>query len=388
MSTSPLAIVHYPRHITLRERPLPALHDGDLLVAPLLAGLCGTDLQVLRGERHDPASVLGHEGVVRIVACGRSAGTHWQPGQHVILNPTHPHDPAQLLGHLQDGLFQQRLRVPAGLVEAGLVVPLPVDLPAPLATLIEPLASVIYGLQLMARHKRPGPLLVYGDGTIGHLVARCAHALLGPDSPVLLIHNSLSGLQWSQHHALAHTRCLLRDDPKMDARLRYSGATAALLATPRNATLRSLAHALDYLADDAVIDVLGGVARGSHLAELPDVADLAAVRALNCGGFPEQGAFVHTRDRWRRPRVLFGHRGVATCHLVDSCRWLARQPELFMPLVTHQVPLEEAAALMQQIANSHDRLLHGRRFVKVAITINPCPAILRATPPEAMPCTP
>ncbi|WP_287811816.1 2-aminoethylphosphonate--pyruvate transaminase, partial [Pseudomonas sp.] len=78
-----------------------------------------------------------------------------------------------------------------------------------------PLASVIYGLQLMARHKRPGPLLVYGDGTIGHLVARCAHALLGPDSPVLLIHNSLSGLQWSQHHALAHTRCLLRDDPSI-----------------------------------------------------------------------------------------------------------------------------------------------------------------------------
>ncbi|WP_277961025.1 alcohol dehydrogenase catalytic domain-containing protein [Pseudomonas sp. RIT-To-2] len=388
MITHPLAIVHQAAHVSLRERPLPMLHDGDLLVAPLLAGLCGTDLQVLRGERHDPAVVLGHEGVARIIACGQGAAAHWQPGQHVILNPTHPHDPSLLLGHLQDGLFQQRLRVPAAMVEAGLVVPLPVDLPAPLAALIEPLASVIHGLQLMARHKRPGPLLVYGDGTIGHLVARCARTLLGADSPVLLIHNSLSGLRWSQQHALAETCCVLRDDPGLDARLRDCGATAALLATPRNATLRCLEHALDYLASDAVIDLLGGVPAASHLPALPEVEDLAGVRALNCGGQPLEGAFVHTRDRWRRTRVLFGHRGVATRHLMDSCAWLARQPGLFMPLVTHHVPLEAAARLMQQIANGHGRHLDGRRFIKVAMTINPCPAVLRATLLEPSPCSP
>ncbi|EUA92746.1 cyclitol dehydrogenase domain protein [Mycobacterium ulcerans str. Harvey] len=39
----------------------PALEPGDLLLAPLVAGICGTDWQILRGDRPDDSPVLGHE---------------------------------------------------------------------------------------------------------------------------------------------------------------------------------------------------------------------------------------------------------------------------------------------------------------------------------------
>ena len=386
MINLPLAIVHQHRRIDLRSRPLPSRSAKGLLVAPLIAGLCGTDLQILRGQRHDPTAVLGHEGVVRIVANNAPGGEHLQLGQHVIINPTHPHDPGQLLGHLQDGLFQQRLYLPASQLDAGLVVPLPEDLPAPLAALIEPLASVIYGMQLMARHKRPGLLLVYGDGIIGHLAARCARTLLGAETRVVLIHHSLQGLHWSQKHATAGTRCVLRDDPGLDALLRMDSATAALLATPRHATVWCLEHALKYLADNAIIDLLGGIPGHCHAPSLPGVEDLAHVRASNCAGLPLAGCFVHTWDCWRRPRILFGHRGVSAEHLLHSSRWLASTPDHFLPLVTHQLSLSEAAVLMQRYADGHGRHIDGQRFLKVAITVNPCPAILKAAPKETSTC--
>jgi threonine dehydrogenase-like Zn-dependent dehydrogenase len=58
----------------LIELPDPIAGDGELLVAPISAGVCGTDLETISGHG-DPAYVkypasLGHEWVGRVIGHG------------------------------------------------------------------------------------------------------------------------------------------------------------------------------------------------------------------------------------------------------------------------------------------------------------------------------
>src|SRR5215469_17349474 len=58
-------VVRQPGEVVLEERDIPRAGPGELLVRPEVAGLCGTDLDIVAG-RIDPAYiryplVLGHE---------------------------------------------------------------------------------------------------------------------------------------------------------------------------------------------------------------------------------------------------------------------------------------------------------------------------------------
>ena len=73
MKTTHRAMVWANGKLSVLERPTPKPDGHEVLVAPLYAGLCGTDIQILRGLRFDSSPVIGHEGVARVVAAGRDA---------------------------------------------------------------------------------------------------------------------------------------------------------------------------------------------------------------------------------------------------------------------------------------------------------------------------
>ena len=84
---------------------------GELIVAPEKVSICGTDMQILRKLRDDPALVVGHEGLAKIVEVGEGV-SGFEVGDRVTVNPTHPSDPSFLLGRNINGLLQQRVRIP------------------------------------------------------------------------------------------------------------------------------------------------------------------------------------------------------------------------------------------------------------------------------------
>ncbi|MFJ4195048.1 alcohol dehydrogenase catalytic domain-containing protein [Pseudomonas sp. NPDC089534] len=389
---SHLAIVREGHRVSLETVPTPSAGPGELLVAPLVAGLCGTDLQILRRERDDPARVIGHEGVARVLKVGAGVAGHLREGMNVILNPTHPDNPQMLLGHRLDGLFQQVVKIPAAIVDSGLVVPLPVDLPAALAPLIEPVACVIHALELMLKRKPAGPLIIYGDGIVGHLAALLAKRYLGVWTRVVMVHHSSAGLHWSERQRLHFDRHVLFDSLGAGLTLAMQDRpVAALIATPRSASLACLEHAVAQVCAHGVIDLIGGMPGDSRLSSLPQLEDIAQVRTLNCGGLPASGAFADVVTRSGKPLVLYGHRGVASEKLLDATRLLAQNPSTFAPLVTHLLPLPQAAELMQRMAWYGEREIDGERFLKVGIEISPCTGLLKADPslhtPENLPCT-
>jgi threonine dehydrogenase-like Zn-dependent dehydrogenase/predicted NBD/HSP70 family sugar kinase len=390
------AIERVGAKVAVRRRPTPAADAGGLLLAPVVAGLCGTDLQMLRGLRDDPAPVIGHEGVTRVVAAGAKVPAAFAPGALVVVNPTDPDDPGFLLGHTVDGLLQERVAIPAEALDAGLVLSFPDALDPLLAALLEPLAAVAYAFELLSSRTRPAcTLVVCGDGTIGHLAIRAAARWLHPEVHTAMVHHTSTGAAWSA--ASDHPPdVIVQPGQDLAAALgasvtgRGRCVVAALLATPRDATLACLELVLD--AVDALtqvrgsapsagagpraaepveldIDLLGGVPPASHSTRLPGV-DLAAVRARNCGGRPATPDLVSAVTEAGARVRIGGQRGVAAHHLRSAAAELLREPARYRELITHVVGLDEAARIMRQLASGSDRMVDGRRLIKLAVRIS------------------
>ncbi|WP_394847105.1 medium chain dehydrogenase/reductase family protein [Pendulispora brunnea] len=354
------ALVRTGTRVVVATREAPAVGDGELLIAPENAGLCGTDIQILRGLRAERASVIGHEGVGRVLARGARADARFAPGARVLVNPTHPTNAGFLLGHNVDGLLQEMVLIPESAVSDGLVLLAPHAPATELATLIEPLAAAHYALSILQEFK-PRTLLAIGDGTIGHLAVRCAHRA---GLRTILVHHTEAGLRFSGAHALGiDVSCIGPFDPRIAF---ADGPTAVLIATPRDQTLSRLDEVLRTAIGDVVIDVVGGLPAGAASRYLPGL-DLTALRASNCAGRPLRPN-IETRALRRSGRVhVTGHRGVSNDHLRWAAEELVAHPDHYRNLVTHVVDLHDAARIMTHLAQCQERVVDGRRLIKLAV---------------------
>lgn len=365
------AIVRSEGSIRVARRPTCVPGPGELSIATEVAGLCGTDIQMLRGLRDDPAPVIGHEGLARIVAADSAVVAKFPPGTAVVINPTHPSDPSFLLGHNVDGLLQERTVIPARAVAADLVLTLDHQPEPELAALLEPLAAVRYGFEIM-RELHPRTLLVVGDGVIGQLAVRGARRWLDKGIRTILVHHTEAGRNFSA--ACEHAADLLA--VTMSGRLPLdAGPVAALLATPRDATVAALESVLQVATTaELTIDLLGGLPAGARSAALPGV-DLTKIRATNCGGRPAPPLVCSARTLDGDNVRLFGHRGVANRHLMAAAAELIDAPGRYRELVTHVTDLHGAARIMRQLARQHDRTIEDRRLIKLAVRISNPPAM-------------
>jgi threonine dehydrogenase-like Zn-dependent dehydrogenase len=171
--------------IALVERPDLEPAPGEVVVRPAYCGVCGTDLELLRGEV-DAAFVrypltLGHEwsGIVEAVGAGV---TGIEPGMRCVAEGIIPcgHCPScragatnvcevyDEVGFTREGAAGDQVAVPARVVHL-------LDDGVPLldAALVEPSAVVLTALE--KAHLRPGlRMLVVGDGTIALLAVLLA----------------------------------------------------------------------------------------------------------------------------------------------------------------------------------------------------------------------
>ncbi|NJQ00263.1 alcohol dehydrogenase catalytic domain-containing protein [Streptomyces zingiberis] len=355
------AIIRTSTTVAVGTRPTATPGPGELSIATLYAGLCGTDIQMLRGLRDDPSPVIGHEGIARVVTAGAGVPDWCAPGTLVAVNPTHPTDPGFLLGHNVEGLLQERTLLPAAALAGGMVLPLPAATDVSLAPLLEPLAVVRYALTEL-RAFAPRTLLVVGDGTVGHLAVRAACRWLGEDVRVALVHHTPDGRAFSR--AGPHHADLLLGAGEL-ATARWDAPVTALVATPRDATVAALEAVLAVAGPGLAVDIVGGLPPGASTPSLPGL-DLTALRAANCGGIPDPASITTTAQGVR----LFGHRGVANGHLLDAAAELARDPEHYRDLITHDTDLAGAARVMRTLAGSRHRVIDGRRLVKLGVRVN------------------
>ncbi len=339
--------------VEVAETPDPRCDPGDALLATVVAGICGTDWQILRGLRDDSSPVLGHEGVARLLEPG---DTGLPAGCLVTVNPTHRDDPSFLLGHNLPGLWAERTRIPADAVRAGQVIAVPPGSDDPrVAALAEPLASVLYGLRIALRAIQPAALVVWGDGIVGRLARGLWQREL-PGLPVVLVGHGDDAVD-SGDDALA---TLLATLP---------APAAAVVATPRTGTRAALSTLDRHVRGTLLIDMHAGL-DPEPVPLSAGVIDVARLRAGNCGGAPWPPR-VHHFDRPAGPLLIQGHRGVSGAHLLEAFNLLLTTDfaALGDELLTHEVNLAGAADLVNGALATPRRAAGGRRILKAAIRV-------------------
>ncbi len=173
--------------VVLEERPSPTPGPGEVTVTLAACGVCGTDLEKLRGN-YRSAGVLGHEPVGRIAATGPGiddlhAGNRVFVHHHVpcyscevCARGDYTFCPTYSTTNIDPGGFSETFRVPAENVSRHAVLRLDPSVDWSVGALLEPAGCALTALRRIGPPPKAS-VFVLGLGPVGLLYARLALAL-------------------------------------------------------------------------------------------------------------------------------------------------------------------------------------------------------------------
>jgi L-iditol 2-dehydrogenase len=176
-----------PGVLRLNEVPPPTAGPGEVIVRLAACGICGTDLEKLRGHYED-RGIIGHEPVGVIAGLGRGVqglevGTrvfvhHHVPCYHcpVCDQGEYTFCPEYSKSNLDPGGFAELFRVPVENVERNAIVKLDPKVSWTAGALIEPAGCVLTALHRVG-FRRGDSVMILGLGPVGLLYARLTQAL-------------------------------------------------------------------------------------------------------------------------------------------------------------------------------------------------------------------
>jgi L-iditol 2-dehydrogenase len=173
--------------VVLEERPEPRAGPGEVTVRLAACGICGTDLEKLRGN-YRTAGILGHEPVGRIAAVGAGV-SRLAEGDRVFVHHHVPclacdvcrrgdttFCPTYSSTNLDPGGFAELFRASADHVAKGAVLPLAPEVDWPTGALLEPAGCALTALRKVGLPAQ-ARVLVLGLGPVGLLYARLVRVL-------------------------------------------------------------------------------------------------------------------------------------------------------------------------------------------------------------------
>jgi len=193
--------------ILQKQEPMPTAGEKEALLAVQVAGICGTDVALLRGY-YDFSGTPGHEFVAKVV---KSADPSWM-GKRVTAdiniccghcteclrdNPHHCLQRSVIGIKNKNGAFAQYLNVPL-----ANLLSIPETVNDDQAVFIEPIAAALEILEQVEISKTDR-LLVIGAGKLGQLAAR---VLTTTGATVLVIARHISQQQCLERAGIAWIR--------------------------------------------------------------------------------------------------------------------------------------------------------------------------------------
>jgi len=292
------------------ERDLPEPAAGDVVVRVEWAGLCGSDLHVMRGGAWvtEWPATLGHELYGRVesapAASGFAVGTAVVADSRIPCGAcagcaTDPDACSQpgFLGEIRPGAFATRCSLPPALLH-----PVPETLDGATAVLAEPLAVVLAGLGRLSPTPSSRRVAILGHGPIG---------------------------------ALAQAE-LRRREPGWEIAVAEPAALRASLGRALGARTVPAGDDLPAAGFDLVIDAAG------HAASLTDALRLAAPGAqILVLAISEAAVSVRPIDLVERALTVFGSNAFRAADLRTAIELLAREGWRYAPVVTDAIALDE-----------------------------------------------
>jgi len=167
------------------ERPTPSA--GEVVVALAACGICGTDLEKLRGN-YRTAGKIGHEPTGRVAEVGEGVRSV-AVGDRVFVHHHVPcfacpvcrrgdttFCPSYASSNIDPGGFAEWFRVPEENVRKGAILALPPSVSWDVGALLEPAGCGLTALRRVGFHAGDS-VFIAGLGPVGLLYARLAHAL-------------------------------------------------------------------------------------------------------------------------------------------------------------------------------------------------------------------
>ncbi|MEE8186535.1 MAG: zinc-binding dehydrogenase [Nitrososphaerales archaeon] len=170
--------------LRIEELPIPSIASGDLLIEMKACGLCGSDIEKIRGQ-YDVSPIIGHEasGIVKEISAdgtGIEKGDRVFPHHHVSCKSCHfcrtgsdTMCKSYREFHFDPGGFSEFFRVPQWNVKQGGILKLPANMSFDQASFIEPTGCCIRALRRSGIAKDDS-LFVVGAGPIGLTVVQLA----------------------------------------------------------------------------------------------------------------------------------------------------------------------------------------------------------------------
>lgn len=319
-----VAELYQPREFRLLEQPAPEPGPGEVQVRVEAVGVCGSDLHYFSegGIGDTPCvypMVLGHEPVGVVTRLGPGV-TGWAPGDRAALEPAISCGQCEyclggrhnLCAHLRfmsmppdPGFFRDYVTLPA-----RNLLPLPPGLSPTQATLFEPLAVVLHSL-LFVDLRIGEQAVVFGAGPIGLLT-------------IAMLKLAGAGRIWAVE-PVAHRR-------ELALRL---GADAAL--DPQQADpVRQILEDTRGRGADVAVDC---AAQGPSMNQCLAVARNAGRVVIT--GIPTRTQVALDFHVMRRKELALYNVRRSNRESETALQLLAGRAELFAPIVTHQLPLEQ-----------------------------------------------
>ncbi|MET0187754.1 MAG: alcohol dehydrogenase catalytic domain-containing protein [Pseudonocardia sediminis] len=322
--------------------PEPVAGPGTVLLRVEAASLCGTDRELAewtpaaQAFALDPPVVLGHEGCGTVLEVGEGV-TGIEVGDRVALEShiicgrcfpcrtgsAHTCERTRILGMHIDGVFAERVAVPA-----GLCVVLPEGVGVETAALLEAAGVGMHAVQRAGGGVAGGTVLVSGAGPVGLVVAELAR-VLGAAHVVVVEPNPYRRDQAASRGAVALSpgddvagtcRDLAGDRGGFDVAVEASGAPGVL------------GPLFDALRREATLVTVGHPSRPAEI-------DIAA--HVNKKGITLRGVFGRRLwDSWEQLLLLVGSGRL-------ELDWL----------VTHRLPLDRAQDAIELLTGDAGKVL-------------------------------
>jgi L-iditol 2-dehydrogenase len=282
-----------PGSIAIEEVPTPKPAAGEVLLRVNACALCGTDQRVLAGEKHVDVPIVGHEiaGTVLEVGAGVSGV---RKGERYAIQTVigcgacpmcakHRENLCEkgftAIGYQYDGGFAEAMIMPAVGVRQGCLIPVPDDMSAEVATLLEPLSCCINGMRPIPMEEA-GLVAIFGGGIIGVLNGLVARARGAREIAILDIAQDRLDLHRKLGLPFDHWVNTGKTDPVewVKARTGGRGADVAVVA----ASVTSL-----------VPLALGLLARSGHLSIFAGMPKSDPVRPIDVNAIHYREIHVH-----------------------------------------------------------------------------------------------
>ena len=302
------------------EVATPQVGEGELLVEMKACGLCGTDIEKIKGEYTSAMPVIGHEAVGIVSrgyeAAGLKEGDRVFPHHHVSCHECYfcrrgDETVCQeyKTNNLDPGGFAEFIRVPRWNVSKGAVSRLPPNLPFDEGTLTEPLACCIRALERCGA-KSGDSVLVVGAGPIGMM-----HSMLlkSMNARVFVSDVAKPRLDFAGSSSVGTVLNAARDNVAEEVK-KETGGVGADIAMVASGSDRAVGQALEAVRKGGTVCLFGIPAEGSAIVLNLSRVYSSTVRIMSSYGADES-------DVSKAIKALS-----------------ARTPDL-RPLITHRIPL-------------------------------------------------